>query len=401
MVRIGTRFGWGEVMSSAALKLEQSGSLGRPLHVVHIVFRFDYGGLENGLVNLINTMDPEVARHTVVALTDATGIVERIRRTDTEVIALHKRAGKDPAAYYRLFRLLRRLRPDVVHTRNIGTLDCQLVAWLAGVPTRVHGEHGWDTHDPYGLRRRYRWMRRLLFPIVHRVIALSKELEDWLRESTGLPAGRLVRICNGVDCQRFRPADRAIADSDAICFGTVTRFAPIKDPLNLLEAYRRLREHRPEAPSRLVMVGGGALLDEAREFVRHHGLEPYVTLAGEQPDVEPWLSGMDVYVQGSRREGISNTVLEAMAMGLPVVATHVGGNPELVEHGLTGELVPPEDSERLAEALARYLDDPPRIQRQGREARRRAESNFSLQAMTTRYTLLYTTLARSQGLVSV
>ena len=130
--------------------------------VVHIVVRFDYGGLENGLVNLINRMPSSCARHTVIALTAATEFASRIESDGVQVYAIGKRPGKDPAAYVRLYKLLRRLRPDVVHTRNLGTLDCQVVALLAGVRRRVHSEHGWDTTDQEGRSRKYRALRRVL-----------------------------------------------------------------------------------------------------------------------------------------------------------------------------------------------------------------------------------------------
>jgi sugar transferase (PEP-CTERM/EpsH1 system associated) len=361
------------------------------MRIAHIVFRFDYGGLENGLVNLVNTMDPSVGRHTIIALTGVTAIAERLLPGRAEVVALGKKPGQDPAAYWRLYRLLRRIRPHVVHTRNVGTLDCQLVAWLAGVPIRVHGEHGWDTHDPFGRRRRYRLMRRALFPLVHTVIPLSQELERWLVDTVGVGAGKLERICNGVDCERFRPEPSA-RESGVITFGSVTRFSEIKDPLNVLRAFERLRALRPEAPVRLLMVGDGALLPEARAFVEGAGLGDAVTFAGEALDVRPWLARMDLFVLGSRREGISNTILEAMAMGLPVIATAVGGNGELIADGETGCLVPAGDANALAEAMARYVDDPAMARRHGCGARQRAVQTFSLPAMAGRYAGVYQAL---------
>src|SRR5580658_2242095 len=115
----------------------------RPL-IAHVVFRFDYGGLENGVANLINGLQEDSFRHAVVALTTVEGLRRRIARTDVAFHSLHKRPGKDPGAYLRLYRLLRSLRPAIVHTRNLGTIEGAVIGRLAGVPYRIHGEHGWD-----------------------------------------------------------------------------------------------------------------------------------------------------------------------------------------------------------------------------------------------------------------
>ncbi len=160
--------------------------------VAHIVFRLDYGGLENGLVNLINHMPPSSVRHVVIALSEATEFASRIERDGVEVYAIGKKPGKDPAAYLRLYRLLRRLKPDVVHTRNIGTMDCQVVAWLAGVSRRVHSEHGWDTTDQEGRSGKYRMLRRALSIFVGRYVALSRELEEWLVNDLRVPHSNVI-----------------------------------------------------------------------------------------------------------------------------------------------------------------------------------------------------------------
>ena len=179
--------------------------IGEPPLVAHVVFRFDVGGLENGVVNLINRLPADEIRHAVIALTEATDFRRRVRRPDVVIHELHKQPGKDPAAYLRLFRLLRELRPAVVHTRNFGTLDCQTVACLAGVPLRIHGEHGWDIHDPDGTNRKYRMMRRAIAPLIHRFVTVSRDLERYLVETVGVAAGKVQRICNGVDTERFHP----------------------------------------------------------------------------------------------------------------------------------------------------------------------------------------------------
>jgi sugar transferase (PEP-CTERM/EpsH1 system associated) len=362
----------------------------RPPLVAHIVFRFDYGGLENGLVNLINHMPPSCARHVVIGLSEVTEFASRIQREGVEVHAIGKRPGKDPAAYWRLYRLLRRLRPDVVHTRNIGTLDCQVVALLAGVRRRVHSEHGWDTTDQEGRSEKYRLLRRVLSVFVGQHVALSRELEAWLVDDLRVPRHKVTRICNGVDTTRFKPDRDRGSDQGVVVIGTVTRFSDIKDPLNTLRAFARLKGTvGPRKKVRLIMVGDGSLKETLDREIRENGLCEDVCMPGSQLDVIPWLRQMDVFVMGSRREGISNTILEAMAAGMAVVATRTGGNIELVQEGVTGSLVPPQSAEALAAAIEPYVFDGAMRAQRGAAGRDRVLREFSLDAMVGRYAALY------------
>ena len=166
----------------------------RPL-VLHLVYRFDTGGLENGVVNLINHMPASAFRHAVVALTDVVPeFASRIQREDVALISLHKAPGHGVKLYPRLQRLFRELRPAVVHTRNLAALECQVPATLAGVPVRIHGEHGRDVDDLDGTRRRYQWMRRVYRPFVNHYVALSRDLGSYLHQKVCVPDRRIAQI---------------------------------------------------------------------------------------------------------------------------------------------------------------------------------------------------------------
>lgn len=366
--------------------------------VAHIIYRFDIGGMENGIVNLINHMPPERYRHAIVCLTDHTDFRQRLRRGDVSCYALHKKSGKDPALYGRLWRLLRQLRPQIVHTRNLAALDSLVPAALAGVPCRVHGEHGRDTLDLDGTRRKYVLLRRALRPLAQRYIAVSRDLEGWLQQHIGVPSARLRHICNGVDTDRFRPAPvRAplpaggFDDPNLFVIGSVLRMQPVKDPLNLARAFVRLVTDAPtlRRRARLAMIGDGPLLPQVRNELTRAGLQDLAWLPGARDDVPDLLRAFDVFVLPSLAEGISNTILEAMATGLPVIATGVGGSTELVVDGETGALVPPADCAALAQALSRYVNDRSLTERHGRQSRARCEREFSLAAMVQRYVEVY------------
>ncbi len=370
-----------------------------PPLVVHIIFRLDIGGLENGLVNLINNMDATRYRHAIICLTEYTDFRARIQRSDVTVHALHKRPGKDLGAYLRLWRLLRKLRPTIVHTRNIGTLDCQFIAWLAGVKHRVHGEHGRDIADVDGVNPAYLRMRRILKPLVQRFITVSRDLDTWLRATVPVAHSKTRQINNGVDCQRFHPPvegdelpkDFPFKSGDHLIIGSVGRMDPVKDQLTLIQAFLLLLESVPKARQRirLVHIGDGPLMAEAKQLLELAGVSDLAWLPGARNDVDHLYRAFDLFVLPSLAEGISNTILEAMASGLPIIATDVGGNGELVVEGEAGALAPRGDPEALAKALLPYIQDSSLIRAHGGNARERAEATFSIPHMVEQYAATY------------
>ncbi len=366
----------------------------RPL-IAHVIYRLAVGGLENGLVNLINRT-PQY-RHAIVCMTDYTDFSRRIEHDAVSLHALHKREGHDLAVYWRLWRLLRALRPDILHTRNMSALEAQLPGWLAGVRGRMHGEHGRDVHDLDGSNRRYQRLRRLLRPLVQRYIPLSQDLERYLLERIDVPADKIAQIYNGVDTERFYPAAARESlpwngvTSDSVVFGTVGRMQAVKDQMTLVRAFIETSRCAPELRPRLrlVMIGDGPLRAEAEALLEAESARDLAWVPGERDDVPDLMRGMDVFVLPSKAEGISNTILEAMACGLPVVATRVGGNAELVEEGVTGYLVEAEQVSAMKEAMLRYAQDESLRREHGQAARTRVERQFSMSAMVGRYVSEY------------
>ncbi|MGX2039745.1 TIGR03088 family PEP-CTERM/XrtA system glycosyltransferase [Methylocaldum sp. MU1018] len=367
--------------------------------VVHVIYRLGVGGLENGLVNLINRTPSDRYRHAVICLKDSTEFGRRLKQ-GVPVYELHRREGQDWAVHGRLYKLLRQFEPAIVHTRNLAALECQLPAWMAGVPHRVHGEHGWDVFDPDGNNRKYQWLRRFFKLFVHRYVPLSRHLERYLREKIKIPDERITRICNGVDTAVFHPAPdgrRSIPGcpfpnrGGQILVGTVGRMHGVKDQITLAKAFVSLLDRRADLREyvRLVLVGDGPLRAEARDLLETAGMAQLAWMPGERSDIADILRGLDIFVLPSQAEGISNTILEAMATGLPIVATDVGGNSELVADGVTGTLVPPRDPGAMAEALVAYLDDRGTISAHGRAGLERVREFFSLDGMVGRYLEVY------------
>lgn len=368
--------------------------------VLHILHSLQVGGLENGVANLVNNLDADRFEHAICCVTASGPMAERLLRP-VEIHVMHKGSGGDYLLPLKLARVIRKIRPDIVHTRNWGTIDGIVAARLAGVRRVVHGEHGREAVDPAGANRRRLRLRKLLHPLVSRFVTVSADLRRWLVDNVGVPEEKVVQIINGVDTDRFLPADdKAAAKTalglapDSFVVGTVGRLDPVKDQKTIIRAFASLVTSKTSKTSKtnktaLLIAGSGPEESNLRKLVEDLNLADRVCFMGERRDVPELLQAMDVFVLSSIAEGISNTILEAMASGLPVVATNVGGNGELVVHGQSGALFDPEDAPRLAAVLSKYANIPETLDAYGRSARKRAEERFSLSRMTTEYERLY------------
>ena len=342
-------------------------SVGGPPLVVHVIHQLGTGGLENGLVNIINRTPPERYRHAIVCLSDAGPFARRIERSDVSVVSLHRDPGHSFRLYWRLYLALHQLRPSVVHTRNLAALEGQIPALFVPGARRVHGEHGRDVFDLQGTNRKYNLLRRAIRPLIQRYIAVSRDLESWLVGVVGVAPKRIRQIYNGVSLDLFYPRADARPDlapagfvpSDALVVGTVGRLAAVKDQICLVRAFAAVLRRHPgwDAHLRLVIVGDGPLRKDLEAAIRGERIGNLVWLAGDCDNVPDLLRMLDLFVLPSLGEGICNTILESMASGLPVIATRVGGNPELVDEGVTGSLVPPADPSALADAIEVYARD--------------------------------------------
>jgi sugar transferase (PEP-CTERM/EpsH1 system associated) len=378
----------------------------QPPLIAHIIYALGTGGLENGLVNIINRCPPSRYRHVIICLTRAQHFARRLTAPDVEIIELDKKPGHDLPMYWRLWRHLRRLRPAVVHTRNLAALETQLLGLLMPGCKRVHGEHGRDMHDLDGSKRKYQWLRRALSPLIHQFIAVSQDLSRWLVETVRIPQDKVIQIYNGVDSQRFArhthepghlpPAmpDGFLADGNCVVLGTVGRLVAVKDQQLLIKALHRLVHERPElrARLRLFMVGDGPEHGALSALIDKLALTSLVWLAGDREDIPELLQSMDIFVLPSLGEGISNTLLEAMATGLPAIATAVGGNTELVADRINGLLFPAGDANALARAIATLVDYPDLRHAMGRAAESWIRQKFNWQYTVNSYLAVYDAL---------
>ncbi len=365
--------------------------------ITHIIYRLDVGGIENGLVNLINTMPGERYRHAIICITHATDFRQRIQRSDVPIYELHKPEGKSLWHYWKTYKILRQLKPTIVHTRNLPTIECQLAAFLAGVSFRIHGEHGWDAYDPDGSNVKYQWLKRLFKMFINHYVPLSQELKLYLTKKIHVSEQRITRICNGVDTKRFypNPANRStiegcpFTNSQHVLIGAVGRMHGVKDQLNLVKAFIELRKTEQNDNARLLLIGEGPLRQQAVALLEQAGLSDDAWLPGARNDIADIMRGLDVFVLPSSSEGISNTILEAMASALPVVATDVGGNAELVVDSTTGGIVPKSNHMALAKTLNIYIQDHALRKQHGQAGYQRIQQKFSMDAMVNQYLDVY------------
>ncbi|TAL84400.1 MAG: TIGR03088 family PEP-CTERM/XrtA system glycosyltransferase [Rhodanobacter sp.] len=376
----------------------------KPL-VVHVLYRLDTGGMERIVVSLIQATRDRY-RHAVIALTGFGDLRGEIDGMVTACLSLEKKPGKDWPCYARFWRALRTLKPDLVQTYNLGTLDLAPIVRLAGVHRLVHAEHGRDATDPQGENPRYLRLRYWMAPLIHRYIAVSPDLRRWLIERARIRCSKVAYIANGIDVAAFEvPRDAAaprprlgdFAPPGTVLIGNVARLDKVKDQAGLITAFKLLREAGKYVDCRLVIVGEGAQRQELERQLAELGLVETVRLLGNRDDVAELLAECDVSVLSSIAEGMPVTLLEAMAAKLPIVATDVGGVASVVETGITGTLVAAGDPRALAAALSEYAADETLRRQHGNAGYARVAAEFSLGAMVTAYMSLYDDLLGRQA----
>jgi len=364
-----------------------------------VIFSLEAGGMENGLVNLINRTPSDRYRHAIVCLKGAGDFANRLEDKDIPIICLHSGDGHSFSLYGKLWKILRGLSPAIVHTRNLATLEAQVPAWfLPGVKT-VHGEHGRDVFDLEGRNRKYNMLRRLIQPLVGRYITVSQDLERWLHQIIGVSKTKIHQIYNGVDQGKFYPASGkeltlapdGFLTNESLVIGTVGRLAAVKDQASLVSAFAQLLQLIPEYRDRLrlIVVGDGPLQADLEQQVRDLDIQDSVWMVGNSNDVQELLRLFDLFVLPSLGEGISNTILEAMAVGLTVVATDVGGNPELVEDGVNGRLVPTGDTKALASVMEQLVWQSELLQGMGRHSLEKVRKQFNWEHTVAEYLAVY------------
>lgn len=367
----------------------------RPVRVMHVLHHLQPGGMEYGLIKLVNELPSDI-ESIICSTTTASPTMKALLPARVRVVELTRRSGNEPRLVWQLFRTFRREQPDIVHTHAWGTLvEGYVAARLARVPHLMHGEHGTLQLTASQVRaQRWVWSR------VDRLLSVSSRLAERMSAAVGVPLARITVIRNGVDLMRFGSASRVEArrelgvDDDLALVGHAGRLVEVKDQAALVQTAVQLKGGGRRF--RILIAGEGALRGALEAQIAGLGVADCVQLLGHRSDVERFFSALDVYVLCSRSEGMPNTILEAMATGLPVVSTQVGGADELVVNGETGLLVRPGRPELLGNAIGRLIDDAYLRSSMGCAGLARATQAFSLASMVGGYHDMYLEGAKRQ-----
>lgn len=356
------------------------------------------GGLERVVVNLARGLHGPQWRVVVICLEEGGEFVTELEQSGIVVHVIHKKPGVDWTAIRRLAQLLRQENAAIVHTHNPAPhFHGVMASMLASFPIRVHTKHGRNyPDDPKKVR-----VNRVLSWLTDAIVPVSDNACDVALQIEHVNPRKIHRIWNGVDTELYCPnahhsalnalSAEALAKADLHpAIGTVARLSPEKDQKTMLAAFRLVANEIRDA--RLVFVGDGPCMAELRDTAVKLGIGDRVDFLGQRSDIPAVLNTFSLFTLTSTTEGISMTILEAMATGLPVVATDAGGNREIVNPPECGVIVPVGDPRALADAYLALLRDPVQRAQMGVVARARMVGYFSLQQMTRQYTELYTEL---------
>lgn len=359
--------------------------------VAHVVWGLEVGGLERVVVDLIRGLDPDRFDSIVYCLARRGALADTVADRCRDILVLDKRPGRSYLLPARLGASFRRLGVDIVHAHNFGPLlygaaGARFARFGRG-PAVVYTLHGPEASERNDFRRVDRVRR------IDRVVSVSDHVRDVAVHTGGIEAERITTIYNGIDVERFAAGgarDRVRAElglaEDAVVIGVVARLSAEKDHATLLAAFAPLVRLHPRV--RLVLVGDGDLRASLERRAGELEIDRHTLFLGTRTDVPELLSAFDAFAMSSRIEGLGITLIEAMAAGLPTVATAAGGIPEVLTPE-TGIVVPTGDPGRFTEALAWILDHREDARRMGLAGRERAREHFGVETMVRRYAEVY------------
>lgn len=371
----------------------------RPLRVMHILPHLGIGGMEKFAVDLIKRFDRQAVAPEVICLRNGY-FADVLRESGIEVFILEKKKYHEVAFHKKLTALLKNKKTDVVHSWSGIYRDAVISAMLARIHINVHTDQG----KLYPDTRRARFDHWLFSHFRDRVIAVSDELRNFLINDIRINPAKVVKIYNAVDISEhdinvnndYVKKTLGLA-SDTKIIGIVARLAVVKDHATLLHAFKNVRSVFGNV--KLLVVGDGILKEKLQKLVSDLSETQGVMFLGKRNDVKSLLHIMDVVCLSSLSEGLSLTLTEAMASGKPIVATNVGGNPELIVNGVTGFLVPPESPDEMANAILKLLrNDELRIS-MGQKGRERVKKEFDINGIAKEYEKLYFELAVEKGVI--
>ena len=366
----------------------------RPLRLLCMLDELDIGGTEQQILELVRRIDRKHFEPMVCCFRHGRKARE-IESLGVPVFQVAKHHKLDITILPRLVQLLRRERIDILQT-FLWTANAwgRAAGRIAGVPVLVAGERNVDIWE----QSYKRTIGRLLARYTDRIVGNSEAVREYLLQRGGLDPADVSTIYNGVNFERFEqpvdPAERRAElgiPENALLAGVVARVEPAKDHETLLRAFGHVKERTADV--HLAVVGDGSLRPSLEALAHELGIGDRVHFTGFRTDAAEWIATFDFSVLSSRKEGLSNTVIESMAAGRPVIATAVGGNPEVIVEGETGYLLPVRQPEAFGEAIATLTSDRERLREMGAAGKKRVHALFSVDQMVENTSRLYLELA--------
>lgn len=352
-----------------------------PLKISYLITELSIGGAQTALFRLLRHLDRTQFQPTAITLFHGIGAVaQQIRALDMPVTDLGMSAKWRLDALGRLFVLLRQQKPDILHSWMFhANVPARIIGRLASVPVIISSERTMGQESQ--LRHR---LNRWTAPLADRILCVSEQVQRYAQEEIGLPAHKLITIPNGIELSQFaqlpsQAAARAQLDlpMDGFIVGAIGRPRPVKGYHFLLQAWAKW--HPAPSNRLLLFVGDGPDRPALQAQATRLGVADSVQFWGDRSDVLQIMPALNLLVSSSLHEGMSNVILEAMAAGLPVIATAVGGTPELVLHEQTGLLLPSADPLAMSHALAQLWSNPSQAQQLGKNGQQRIWQQFDLQ----------------------
>lgn len=364
------------------------------IKIIHITHSLEIGGAEILILDLCRKIDKSLYEPVVCSLSPGGALAEDFKKNGIQVYYTEKKEGKDVQIFYKLYRLFKKIRPDIIHSHlSYMWLYSTIPAKLAGVKGIVLTEHA-NLMTPSIL---YCFLSRVTQKITDYIVTNSKQIKYFLIEHEGLNNKNIVIIPNGLDLNAYSCSGNRIkiqeelglSEDDSV-IGFVSRLQAPKDHYTLLDAIEKMLVINKKV--KLLLVGNGMEENNIKNYIESKGLTECVLMLGYRRDIPDLLSCMEIFVLSSKKEGQSIAIMEAMAMGLPVVATASGGTPELVDNEITGILVSPCDSDALARALLRLIEDKQLSNSLGNAGKQYMQERYDIDIVIKQYQELYSNI---------
>ena len=375
------------------------------INILHIYQNSKIGGVQQQLLSLLKAYNREWFHPIFCCLGPKEEMGKEIERTGIEFIPLNKlRYNRfSPGIVLELYRLMKKKQIHVVRThRYRSNLYGRLAAFLAGVPVIIA-----SVHDNYRTDKRLKRiiMNRILSKITDKIVAVSEDVKKDILRYDSIDPSKIEVIPNGIDVERFNP-ERNTTDirkefsleEDDIVIGFIGRIVPAKGLEYLLNALPYLKEEFKNI--KLLIVGEGSLVEELKERAKKNNIFDNILFTGRRRDIPEILASINIFVMPSIAEGLPNALLEAMAMGKPIVTTEVGGIPEIVKNGFNGLLVPPRDTVSLSKAIKELISNDQLATKMGQAARDLVRDNLSIKAIAQKWQSIYLSILKEKGLMN-